>query len=180
MNIDRNEAIKRIKTALQKRSGKQWSVTGGRGTAWGWVEIDAPPKRRTWQWVQTDSPEPPCPGAVYRGCNCVTPNHVIQEEILADGEESSYQHVTCFADDPWAREAMEAGRPLKFDWEIERVGEFGHMSPADRVELAKLLGLSRPVHYQGHSIAAGSDYRAEYVARAEGRTPEVIGTPYWD
>ena len=45
---DRNETIKRIKNALQKRSGKPWSVTGGRGTAWGRITIDAPPARRTW------------------------------------------------------------------------------------------------------------------------------------
>lgn len=42
---DRNEAIAKIKTALQKRSGKQWSVTGGKGTAWGWIHVSAPPKR---------------------------------------------------------------------------------------------------------------------------------------
>ena len=46
--MDRNETIKRIKTALQRRSGKAWSVTGGRGTAWGWISIDAPPARATW------------------------------------------------------------------------------------------------------------------------------------
>jgi hypothetical protein len=46
--MDRNETIKAIKTALQRRSGKAWSVTGGRGTAWGWIKIDAPPKRATW------------------------------------------------------------------------------------------------------------------------------------
>lgn len=45
---DRNETIRRIKTALHRRSGKAWSVTGGRGTAWGWITIDAPPARRTW------------------------------------------------------------------------------------------------------------------------------------
>lgn len=44
---DRDAAIRRIKTALEKRSGKKWSVTGGTGTAWGWIEIDAPPRRRT-------------------------------------------------------------------------------------------------------------------------------------
>src|SRR4026209_1714610 len=43
--MDRNETIKAIKTSLQKRSGKQWSVTGGRGTAWGWITISVPPKR---------------------------------------------------------------------------------------------------------------------------------------
>lgn len=45
---DRDETIQRIKSALEKRSGKKWSVTGGRGTAWGWITIDAPPARRTY------------------------------------------------------------------------------------------------------------------------------------
>ncbi len=45
--MDRNETVKRIKTALQKRSGKSWSVTGGQGTAYGWITIEAPPSRRT-------------------------------------------------------------------------------------------------------------------------------------
>ena len=30
------------------------------------------------------------------------------------------------------------------------------------------------------SIPASSDYRTEYVDRAEGRAPRVIGKPYWD
>ena len=45
--MTRDDAITAIHTALQKRSGKAWSVTGGRGTAWGWITIDAPPARRT-------------------------------------------------------------------------------------------------------------------------------------
>lgn len=44
--MDRNEAIDRIRRALRARSGKAWSVTGGRGTSWGWIKIDAPPARR--------------------------------------------------------------------------------------------------------------------------------------
>jgi hypothetical protein len=47
--MDRDETIKRIRAALNRRSGKTWSVTGGRGTAWGWLTIDAPPARRTWR-----------------------------------------------------------------------------------------------------------------------------------
>lgn len=47
IDLTRNAVIKRIKTALQRRSGKAWSVTGGRGTAYGWITIDAPPARRT-------------------------------------------------------------------------------------------------------------------------------------
>jgi hypothetical protein len=42
----RNEAITAIKTALKARSKKTWSVTGGRGTAYGWITIDVPPSRR--------------------------------------------------------------------------------------------------------------------------------------
>lgn len=45
-DLDRNVAIKLIRDALKKRSGKQWSVTGGRGTSWGWIEINSPPARR--------------------------------------------------------------------------------------------------------------------------------------
>lgn len=44
----RDEVIKAVKAALERRSGKRWSVTGGRGTAYGWLRLDAPPKERTW------------------------------------------------------------------------------------------------------------------------------------
>ena len=47
--LDRAAAIARIRAALKKRSGKAWSVTGGSGTAWGWIKVDAPPARRTWR-----------------------------------------------------------------------------------------------------------------------------------
>lgn len=39
---DRNNVIKRIKSGLLKR-GFDYSVTGGRGTAWGWIYIDLLP-----------------------------------------------------------------------------------------------------------------------------------------
>jgi hypothetical protein len=45
-SLDRDDAIKLIREALKKRSGKAWSVTGGRGTGWGWITIAAPPARR--------------------------------------------------------------------------------------------------------------------------------------
>src|SRR4030065_1969408 len=50
--------IARIKRALESRSGKRWSVTGGTGTAYGWLHIDAPPSRRTWR----DRPRPGATG----------------------------------------------------------------------------------------------------------------------
>lgn len=45
--MDRQEAIQRIRKGLQQRSGKAWSVKGGRGTAYGWIEVSAPPARLT-------------------------------------------------------------------------------------------------------------------------------------
>jgi len=43
--MNRNEVIAKIKTALKERTGSAWSVTGGRGTAWGWITVSAPPAR---------------------------------------------------------------------------------------------------------------------------------------
>jgi len=103
--MDRKEAISRIRKGLKKRSGRAWSVTGGRGTAWGWLTISSPPAKR------------------------------IRGDYM-----------------PWE----------------------------DRVELSVLLGLDRPVHQQGETIPASSDYWQEYIDRAEGRSPSVLGVPYWD
>src|SRR5262245_48846059 len=41
----RKTTIPAIRAALRERSGKTWSVTGGTGTAYGWITISAPPKR---------------------------------------------------------------------------------------------------------------------------------------
>ena len=70
--MTRDEAIERIKTALEKRSGKKWSVTGGKGTAWGWITIDAPPKRRTWK-ARLKSPELPDWPENYEEYDSLTP-----------------------------------------------------------------------------------------------------------
>jgi hypothetical protein len=53
--MDRNEAIQRIRTGLRQRSGKSWTVRGGRGTAWGWIDIDVPPAREASR--ETELPE---------------------------------------------------------------------------------------------------------------------------
>ena len=44
--IQRDEAIARIRAGLKLRSGKAWSVTGGTGTARGWIYVNVPPKLR--------------------------------------------------------------------------------------------------------------------------------------
>jgi len=42
----RDEVIQAIRQALKRRTGRAWSVTGGRGTAWGWITITSPPARQ--------------------------------------------------------------------------------------------------------------------------------------
>lgn len=54
---DRNAVMKRIKKALEERSGKKWSVTGGKGTAWGWLKIDVPPSERIYKWATDEVAE---------------------------------------------------------------------------------------------------------------------------
>jgi hypothetical protein len=44
--IDRNAAIARIRDALRAKTGLRWSVTGGRGSDFGWLTVQAPPARR--------------------------------------------------------------------------------------------------------------------------------------
>jgi len=43
--MTRREAITALRVALRRRSGRSWSVTGGTGTAWGWIRLSAPPSR---------------------------------------------------------------------------------------------------------------------------------------
>lgn len=45
-SLDRADTIALIRESLKQRSGKTWSVTGGRGTGYGWITIQAPPARR--------------------------------------------------------------------------------------------------------------------------------------
>lgn len=102
--MTRNETIQAIRGGLKARSNKRWSVTGGRGTAYGWITIAAVPARQV---------------------------------------------------------------------------EFGYTSEEDRKDLANLLGLEK-VHTQGVSIPSSNAYYQEYIDRANGKTPSVIGEPYWD
>ena len=127
----RDEVIARIRSGLNDRSDRPWSVTGGRGTSHGWLNIDAPPKRRTF-------------------------DHRPTAEVRGDGLPA---------------------------YELIHVGKDGYlMGPDDRIELARLLGFPEEdaIPHQGVKVAAGHEYYAEFIDRAEGRTPSVKGTPYWD
>lgn len=127
--IDRNETIQAIKAALKRRSGKAWSVTGGRGTSWGWIKIDAPPARCTW-------------------------SHRLRAGAVADRPEDYEEY-----------DALQPGH---------------NMSPQDREELGRLLGLDSTAHHQGVSIPASSAHYQEYIERAQGKTPSKIAGRYWD
>lgn len=45
-SLSRTQLCRAMAKALRERSGKTWSVKGGRGTAYGWLRITAPPSRR--------------------------------------------------------------------------------------------------------------------------------------
>jgi hypothetical protein len=51
---------------------------------------------------------------------------------------------------------------------------------AEYAELARLLDLPEHEARGGVSIPASSDFWAEYVARAQGLRPTVLGKTYWD
>lgn len=104
-HLDRDHVIDTIRAELRRRSGKPWSVTGGKGTGWGWITITAPPRRRD---------------------------------------------------------------------------AHGGMTAEDVAELANLLNMPGRVHPQGVNVADSDAYYREYVARAKGETPTILGTPYWD
>lgn len=45
-SVDRDTTIAELRTQLRARTGRVWSVKGQRGTAWGWIDITTPPRRR--------------------------------------------------------------------------------------------------------------------------------------
>lgn len=109
MECSRNDAIKAIRAALRKRH-LRYSVTGGRGTAWGWIHIDLMPA----EFKAPFSPE----------------------------------HSA----------AINAKRAVMY----------------------RAFGLNPGMESGSISVAASRDYYQEYIDRANGRAPSVIGQPYWD
>ena len=134
--MKRDEAIRRIKAALERRSGKRWSVTGGRGTAWGWLNIDVPPARRVWS-------------------------------INYDPE--------AFPDGPSGRCVPLLERA---HYAPDREPGNGYAGLADCCELAVLLDLTPPVHFQGVSVPP--DSWEVYARKAEGETGQHEPEHYWD
>jgi len=50
----RNTTIKALRSVLEVPTGQPWSVTGGRGTSWGWITVDALPARRDGYQITDD------------------------------------------------------------------------------------------------------------------------------
>lgn len=43
---DRNGTIAALKRILKERTGRTWSVRGGQGTSWGWIDVVSMPKQQ--------------------------------------------------------------------------------------------------------------------------------------
>ncbi len=76
---DRDATIRAIRAALRRRTGRAWSVTGGRGTAWGWIRITAPPARRVAFGYMTDEDR----AELARALGLDAPVHMQGESIPA-------------------------------------------------------------------------------------------------
>ena len=48
--LNRDDVIAALRAGLKARSGKVWSVTGGRGTGYGWIRIRSPKSRAVDEW----------------------------------------------------------------------------------------------------------------------------------
>ncbi len=111
---DRDEAIKAIRAALKRRTGRAWSVTGGRGTAWGWITITAPPKRRTGVHVKNPDWDPD-------RSQILNPRN--PEYVLVDSGESQQFGYMTPADVETLREALSLDRVHEQGVSIAASGE---------------------------------------------------------
>lgn len=120
LSTDPNDVIKTIRKALKERSGKEWSVSRGKGTACGWLHLTAPPSRR-----------------------------VHSHDLLPEQERKA-----------WLEDAEEMCRALGRRFEPRK----DTLSPEDREELSRLLGIEVNAH--GVRISPEVDSYRLYMCRA--------------
>lgn len=152
-DTSRDAVCTRIKAGLVARSGRQWSVTGGRGTAYGWITISSPKARR--------------------GCARL---HAFEWQTNVCTTCHKHRNAAFREEEPTKRRAWLMSCP---EHVCASSCYGGYIVPEDRELLAQLLGLD-DVHMQGVSIMASTDAYVEYVDRAEGRVPRTYGVAYWD
>jgi hypothetical protein len=87
---ERTEVTKRIKNALKQRSGLDWSVTGGKGTAWGWLKIDAPKSRLVCDCKATSKAEYQAGCTHDYACYVSREDQAILRELLGFAADSGY------------------------------------------------------------------------------------------
>lgn len=84
--MTRNEATKCIKAALKKKTGKTWSVSGGRGTGYGWMTIQAAKSNRVAHKLNPDH------NGFYTISECIrkTGSPPWLEHVSDNGAENQY------------------------------------------------------------------------------------------
>ena len=87
--MTRDEAIKAIRAGLRARSDKPWSVTGGRGTASGWLKITAPPRRLGCSEACVMEPTD-CRDCGRNYLEPAHPQHVCPSHVCGDGCYTAY------------------------------------------------------------------------------------------
>jgi hypothetical protein len=121
VNLDRDETIARIKAALKRRSDRAWSVKGGRGTAWGWITVEAPPRRRTWStrevagWTTDQAPDgDPYHRTRWESYDSGQPDRSMSPEDAAElgrlfgyGEQAHHQGISIPASSDYYREFVD-------------------------------------------------------------------------
>jgi hypothetical protein len=115
--LGRNEAILAIRKALKARSGRTWSVRGGRGTAWGWIRIDTPPAR-TVCWPCADGRQDECTCARSRGAMPAADRETLKALLRLDRVHqqgisipASSAYYREYVDRAEGREPAEIGTP---------------------------------------------------------------------
>ena len=177
--MHRDEAIRRIKTALKSRSSKTWSVTGDTGTAWGWITIHAPPKRRKEFGYMSEEDRT----ELARLLGLAGPTDVHEQGIDVSPEKR--EHYVALAEDR-ARET-DAAPPIKTAEPVEtaEVLGFGKRTTAPTArsnagELAYRIWANDPSYQEDplpwHCVAA-FDYLQEcldYIAYTQDRGSDVV------
>jgi hypothetical protein len=119
--IGRDETIKAIRVALKRRTGRAWSVTGGKGTGWGWIHVTAPPRRRTGVHVKREGQKDRYGHDLYELVDSgvpqefgyMTPDDVETLRVALDLERVHYQGVSIAASSDHYAEYVARAEGLK-------------------------------------------------------------------
>lgn len=184
-HMDRKTAQTRIRKALKTITGRAWSVTGDRGTAWGWITVHAMPKDRVGEFgYLSDEDAETLTLIIYTGFgvhrvsgqgHLVSPDDrewfTVRLEGLADlsetmGDEFDADAIAAF-DRGWQGgggmdEAHMAGRAARrrFDGgglDARELGVMGYQEGCVRVAPSELSTADKKEWYRGWDAANIAD-----------------------